>query len=81
MMRSVNRTKRAKRALENIYCFVWYVSIGSELGCARIWSAYLLYLCVTYIIVVVVVVVVVVVHTRICQPYRPSGGRSCGAAG
>ena len=33
------------------------------------------------VVVVVVVVVAVVVHTRICQPCRPSGGRFCGAAG
>lgn len=44
MVLSVNSAKKAKRALENIYCCVWYVSIGSEPGCVRIGLAYLLHI-------------------------------------
>ena len=36
MVLSVNRAKKAKKVLENIYCCVWYVSIGSEPGCIRL---------------------------------------------
>lgn len=44
MVLSVNRAKKATKALENIYCCVWYVSIGSDSGpeCMRIGLAYLL---------------------------------------
>ena len=30
---------------------------------------------------VLIIIIIIIIHTRICQPYRPSGGRSCGAAG
>ena len=28
----------------------------------------------------IIIIIIIIVHTRICQPYRPSGGRSCRAA-
>lgn len=44
MMLSVNRTKKAKRMVENIYHCVWYVSIDCEPGCMQARLAYLLHL-------------------------------------